>query len=89
LDRSAKPVAGFVFVQPRNHDRQLCEKPFLLSDVPPGCLKGISSDHHFAREAILETRKGVPTNWAGTPDSEYLERPCPFAKPFSQKSPPN
>jgi hypothetical protein len=53
-----------------------------LSDVPPGCPKGIRSDHHFAREAILETRKGVPTNWAGTPDAYYLERPKAFAKPL-------
>jgi hypothetical protein len=53
-----------------------------LSDVPPGCPKGISSDHRVAREAILETRKGVPTNWAGTPDAHYLERPKAFAKPL-------
>lgn len=29
-----------------------------LSDVPPGCPKGLSSDHHW----FAETRKGVPTN---------------------------
>src|SRR5450756_2648931 len=40
-----------------------------LSDVPPGCPKGIRSDHHW----FLETRKGVPTNWAGTPDAAHLE----------------
>jgi hypothetical protein len=31
---------------------------------------------------ILETRKGVPTNWAGTPDAHHLERPIGFAKPL-------
>jgi len=31
---------------------------------------------------FLETRKGVPTNWAGTPDAHYLELPNPFAKPL-------
>jgi len=49
-----------------------------LSDVPPGCPKGISSDHHM----FVETRKGVPTNWAGTPDAHHLELPKPFAKPL-------
>jgi hypothetical protein len=36
----------------------------------------------FARETILETRKGVPTNWAGTPDTHHLELPKPVAKPL-------
>jgi hypothetical protein len=49
-----------------------------LSDVPPGCPKGIRSDHHW----FLETRKGVPTNWAGTPDAAHLELPASFAKPL-------
>ncbi len=31
---------------------------------------------------FLETSKGVPTNWAGTPDEHYLELPNPFAKPL-------
>jgi hypothetical protein len=56
---------------------------FSLSDVPPGCPKGISSDHHM----FVETRKGVPTNWAGTPDAYYLELPKPFAKPLSRQFP--
>jgi hypothetical protein len=30
---------------------------------------------------ILETRKGVPTNWAGTPDAHHLEPLKGFAKP--------
>ena len=30
----------------------------------------------------LETRKGVPTNRAGTPDWAHLEGPKGFAKPF-------
>jgi hypothetical protein len=42
---------------------------FSLSDVPPGCPKGMGTDHHWLREKrVLETRKGAPTNWAGTPD---------------------
>jgi hypothetical protein len=49
-----------------------------LSDVPSGCPKGIRSDHHW----FLETRKGVPTNWAGTPDVAHLELPTGFAKPL-------
>jgi hypothetical protein len=49
-----------------------------LSDVPPGCPKGIRSDHHW----FLETRKGVPTNWAGTPDTRHLELPGLLAKPL-------
>ena len=42
--------------------------PFL--DVPAGYPKGISSVHH----GFVETRKGVPTNWAGTPDALYVDR---------------
>jgi hypothetical protein len=37
---------------------------FFLSELPVGFPKGLSSDHHM----FLETRKGVPTNWAGTPE---------------------
>jgi len=36
----------------------------------------MSSDHH----SFAETRKGVPTNWAGTPDGCYLDLPVRFAK---------
>ena len=36
---------------------------FFLLDIPAGFPKGISSAHH----GFVETRKGVPTNWAGTP----------------------
>jgi hypothetical protein len=36
----------------------------------------------FQSPLILETRKGVPTNWAGTPDADHLERPTGFAKAF-------
>ena len=36
---------------------------FFLLDIPAGFPKGISSVHH----GFVETRKGVPTNWAGTP----------------------
>jgi hypothetical protein len=36
---------------------------------------------------FAETRKGVPTNWAGTPDAHHLELPRPFAKPFSRQFP--
>jgi len=31
---------------------------------------------------FLGTRKGVPTNRAGTPDGAHLEGPALFAKPF-------
>jgi hypothetical protein len=59
-----------------------------LSDVPPGCPKGIGSDHHWLREErFVETRKGVPTNWAGTPDASHLEHPTGFAKPFCHENP--
>jgi hypothetical protein len=54
------------------------ELGFFLSDLPPGCPKGMSSDHHL----FLETRKGVPTNRAGTPDGAHLEGWGAFAKPF-------
>jgi hypothetical protein len=40
-------------------------------------------------EAILETRKGVPTNWAGTPDAHHLELPKPVAKPLFAGIPAN
>jgi hypothetical protein len=36
----------------------------------------------FQSPLILETRKGVPTNWAGTPDRDHLEPPTGFAKAF-------
>jgi hypothetical protein len=36
---------------------------------------------------ILETRKGVPTNRAGTPDALHLEVPATFAKGFFAKIP--
>jgi hypothetical protein len=41
-----------------------------------GFPKGITSDHH----AFAETRKGAPTNWAGTPDGPHLDLPTRFAK---------
>jgi hypothetical protein len=34
---------------------------------------------------VLETRKGVPTNRAGTPDRLHLERSAAFAKGFFAK----
>lgn len=37
---------------------------------------------------FLETRKGVPTNRAGTPDRGHLEGPGAFAKPFFAGNPP-
>jgi hypothetical protein len=41
------------------------------------------SDHHSLLEKrFLETRKGVPTNWAGTPDTRHLELPGLLAKPL-------
>ena len=49
-----------------------------LSELPAGFPKGISSDHH----RFVETRKGAPTNWVGTPDALHLERQTPFAKSF-------
>jgi hypothetical protein len=59
--------------------------------LPFRCPAGMSKRNKFrspcVRETILETRKGVPTNWAGTPDRPYLERPRPFAKPFSPEIP--
>jgi len=36
---------------------------------------------------VLETRKGVPTNRAGTPDAVHLELPTAFAKSFFAKIP--
>jgi len=51
---------------------------FFLSELPAGFPKGISSDHHW----FVETRKGAPTNWVGTPDAPHLEGQVPFAKPF-------
>jgi hypothetical protein len=38
--------------------------------------------NNFQSPLILETRKGVPTNWAGTPDEPHLERLMGFAKPL-------
>jgi len=51
---------------------------FFPSELPVGFLKGISSVHH----RFAETRKGAPTNWAGTPDAPHLEISKRFAKPF-------
>ncbi len=51
---------------------------FFLSELPAGFPKGISSDHH----RFVETRKGAPTNWVGTPDAPHLEPQIPFAKSF-------
>ena len=51
---------------------------FFLSELPAGFPKGISSDHH----RFVETRKGAPTNWVGTPDALHLEPRPPFAKSF-------
>jgi hypothetical protein len=51
---------------------------FFLSELPAGFPKGISSDHH----RFVETRKGAPTNWVGTPDAFHLEPQTPFAKSF-------
>jgi hypothetical protein len=51
---------------------------FFLSELPAGFPKGISSDHH----RFVETRKGAPTNWVGTPDAVHLEPQIPFAKSF-------
>ena len=51
---------------------------FFLSELPAGFPKGISSDHH----RFVETRKGAPTNWVGTPDAPHLEGQIPFAKSF-------
>ena len=34
---------------------------------------------------VLETRKGVPTNRAGTPDALHLELPTSFAKSLFAK----
>jgi hypothetical protein len=73
LGQVGRPVSGPALRVNRSNGVGLS-----LSDVPPGCPKGISSDHHI----FLETRKGVPTNWAGTPDAHYLELPNPFAKPL-------
>jgi hypothetical protein len=41
----------------------------------------------FQSPLILETRKGVPTNWAGTPDADHLEPPTGFAKPLFGRIP--
>jgi len=43
----------------------------------------MSSDHHW----FVETRKGVPTNRAGTPDALHLELPAAFAKSLFAKIP--
>jgi hypothetical protein len=41
-----------------------------------GYPKGIISDHH----EFVGTRKGAPTNWAGTPDAVHLDLQVPLAK---------
>ena len=51
---------------------------FFLSEFPAGFPKGITSDHH----RFVETRKGAPTNWVGTPDALHLEPQTLFAKSF-------
>src|SRR6185369_11202225 len=35
---------------------------------------------------FLETRKGVPTNWAGTPDTPHLDPQARFAKGIDEES---
>jgi hypothetical protein len=54
-----------------------------FSDVPAGYPKGISSRHH----RFVETRKGVPTNWAGTPDATHLNLCRGLAKGLFAKLP--
>jgi hypothetical protein len=81
LDRSAAPVARTGLA--RLHIAIRNDFGFFLSELPPGCPKGMSSDHHCWLETwFLETRKGVPTIRAGTPDAPHLELPTAFAKGF-------
>jgi hypothetical protein len=50
---------------------------FLPLEIPAwGYPKGIISDHH----QFVGTRKGAPTNWAGTPDAVHLDLQFRFAK---------
>jgi hypothetical protein len=49
-----------------------------LSDVPPGCPKGICSVHHW----FAETRKGVPTNEGRHAQCAHLDLQSRFAKAF-------
>ena len=49
-----------------------------LSDVPPGCPKGICSVHHW----FAETRKGVPTNEGRHAQCAHLDLQSSFAKAF-------
>jgi hypothetical protein len=58
-----------------------CHRVFILSGSQAGFLKGINSDHL----GFAETRKGAPTNWAGTPDARHLALHPPFAKGFFAK----
>src|SRR5215831_9937753 len=86
MDRSAALFPE----RPRASSHSQMPSGFSLSDVPAGFLKGISSDHL----GFAETRKGAPTNWAGTPDGVDVDPHCRFAKclvgfscGFSQDSP--
>ena len=56
---------------------------FFPSELPAGFPKGISSVHH----GFVETRKGAPTSWAGTPDGFYLDLCDSFAKCIRHKIP--
>ena len=66
------PIAG------RPNASPICSSsgflPFRSSRL--GFLKGISSDHR----AFVETRKGAPTNWAGTPSADDVDLQARFAK---------
>jgi hypothetical protein len=79
------PVSG----QPaRHHTRNSIGFP-PFRDPSLGYPKGIISDHH----QFVGTRKGAPTNWAGTPDAVHLDLQVRFAKGnlqrFTQKRPPD
>ena len=78
LDRSAGPLPGRPCALSIHNGIGLL--PFR---DPTRASKGISSAHH----RFLETRKGVPTNWAGTPDAPHLDLYTRFAKGILAKFP--
>jgi len=66
--------------QPCAPSHPQCDRVSSFQD-PSGFLKGISSDHL----GFAETRKGAPTNWAGTPGAPHLALQTTFAKGFFAK----
>ena len=75
------PVAGTARASPHSTN-SIGFLPF--RDPSLGYPKGIISDHH----EFVGTRKGAPTNWAGTPDAVHLDLQVRLAKGNLRDSPP-